>query len=118
MTPLFIHHTAGWLDPITVALVAGGLVGAFFRAAFGQQKTVSRRTGFDLLMGGAVAGLLPQVCKWLGVELTGPVLFWFCAGIFVGGYGNLLVVAVLWRAGVFKAGTDPRADQVNGGTPP
>jgi len=101
-------HTGNWVDPVSVELLAGGLFGGFIRALFGHGPTWERILVLHIVSGAVTAVLLPNVYKYLNhAELIGSPIFWICAGIFIGLFGNYIIVAVLWRFGVFK--TDPRA---------
>ena len=116
---LFVHHTANWLDATSWLLLLGGLLGGLLRAALGQGQIWRRRTLLDVVTGGAFAVLVPQLVKYFGsLDLVGPPLFWVAGGMMIGLFGNYVLVAVLWRFGVFKA--DPRATGLttNGENPP
>ncbi|MBI4637665.1 MAG: hypothetical protein HY727_15110 [Candidatus Rokubacteria bacterium] len=100
-------------------LLLGGMAGALLRAVLGQQRTWSRRSALDILTGGALAVVLPALAGALGVALPTGLdrLVYLCAGFVLGGFGNYILVALLWRFGVFRE--DPRAarPEGNGGTP-
>ena len=99
-------------------LLLGGMAGALLRAFLGQQRTLSRRTALDVLTGGALAVVLPALSGVLGVTLPPTLdrLVYVCAGFVIGGFGNYILVALLWRCGIFRE--DPRAAKPdgNGGT--
>jgi hypothetical protein len=118
MTPLlipgFTHHLL-LADPISVQLFLGGLLGGFLRALFGRGKTWERILVLHVFSGAFFAVLVPNAYKyWAGSELTGSALFWMSAGVFIGLFGNFIVVAALWRLGVFK--DDPRASTPENGS--
>lgn len=107
---IFVHHTANWLDATSWLLLLGGLLGGFLRAALGQGGTWRRRTVLDIVTGGAFAVIVPQLVRYFGqLDLVGPPLFWLSGGVMIGLFGNYVLVAVLWRIGVFRS--DPRADK-------
>ena len=96
-------------------LLLGGFLGAFLRVALGQHQTWHRRTILSIVMGGATAVVLPSLGGWLGapIPVGQPPLVYISAGVVIGGFGDYILVALLWRAGVFKS--DVRAEKPNGG---
>ena len=109
----FVHHTANWLDATSWLLLLGGLAGGLLRAVLGRGPTWRRRTLVDVVAGGAFAVLVPQTVKYFGqLDLIGPPLFWLAGGLMIGLFGNYVLVAVLWRLGIFK--DDPRAAKPDG----
>ena len=102
-----VSHSSTWL-------FAGGVAGAALRALLGPQRTWSRRRLLDVLMGGALAVLVPALTPLLGISLPATLdrLTYAAAGFVIGGFGNYLIVALLWRFGIFKS--DVRATKLNG----
>jgi hypothetical protein len=103
------------LDFGSVCLLVGGLLGGLCRALLGTQKTLSRRTVLDVLMGAAVAVIVPAFADRLfALKLSGEgALAYLSGGFLIGGFGNYIIVAILWRVGVFKQ--DARADAPENG---
>lgn len=95
--------TANWL-------LAGGMLGAFLRVWLSDSKTWQRSTILHAIMGGFTSVILPWLLKQLaGIEIVGPPVFLISFGVVMGGFGNYVLVAVLWKAGVFKE--DARASK-------
>lgn len=128
----FLHHTVGWNDPTALLLLFGGFLGGLARAWLSGHATgwcpwpaargvrwiqmPTRRTMYDILLAGAISVLAPTLGSTaLHVTLVGPPLFLLALGFVVGGFGNYVVVASLWKAGVFK--DDPRASRPKEDTP-
>lgn len=111
----------GWSDQSTLLLFLGGLLGGLMRHYAGQTARTGdgyfsafmrmwreRWTLWHILSGGALAAIVPGIFKWYyQVALVGPPLFLLCGGLLIGGFGNFILVAILWRFGIFKE--DPRA---------
>src|SRR3990167_892917 len=112
--PLVVAVSAAGVSHSSTWLFVGGVAGATLRAMLGQQRTWSRRSLLDVLMGGAFAVIVPALTPILGVSLPATLhpLTYIAAGFVIGGFGNYLIVALLWRFGVFKQ--DVRADKPNG----
>ena len=112
--PLVVAVSAAVVSHSSTWLFAGGVAGAALRALLGQQRTWSRRSLLDILMGGALAVIVPALTPILGVSMPATLdrLTYMAAGFVIGGFGNYLIVALLWRFGVFKQ--DVRADKPNG----
>lgn len=101
-------------DPISNQLFVGGILGGFIRAFFGRGKTWERILVLHILSGAATAVLLPNAFVYLtGTAIKGSPLFWVSAGMLTGLFGNFILVALLWRAGVFKE--DPRPTTIDNG---
>lgn len=106
--PVFVHHTVGWDDPMSLLLLIGGLLGGLAHGWLAEQVTWSRRTVYDVLVSGAVAVIAPASLAWFAhIELIGPPVFLISFGFCVGLSGNYVLIAALWKFGVFK--DDPRA---------
>lgn len=125
-----MHASVGWDDVPSRLLGIGGLFGAFVRAYSGQTARRGRSwwqglielfkqrwTLMHVLSGGAIATLIPGVFQWYyKVTIAGPPIFMLGLGFVVGVSGNFILVAALWKFGVFK--DDPRAAVPENGDPP
>ena len=111
----FIHATLHeWLDAISLELFVGGMIGGFIRALAGRGPTWERLLALHIASGAATAVMVPNIYRYfLKAELIGAPLFWVGVGMFVGLFGNYIVVAILWHCGVFK--NDPRASRMHNG---
>ena len=112
--PIVVAVSAAVASPISVWLCVGGLAGAAVRVLAGTQDNWSRRSVLAVLMGGALAVLVPALAPLLGISLPATLdrLTYAAAGFVIGGFGNYLIVALLWRFGIFKS--DVRATKLNG----
>ena len=112
--PIVVAVSAAAATGPSAWLFVGGVAGGALRVLLGQQRNWSRRSLFDVLMGGALAVIVPAITPMLGVSLPATLdrLTYAAAGFVIGGFGNYLIVALLWRFGIFK--TDVRADKPNG----
>lgn len=94
-------------------LLVGGMLGAFLRVLLSEAATWRRSTILHAVMGGFTAVILPWLFKILaGIEIMGPPTFLVSFGVVMGGFGNYVLVAVLWKLGVFRE--DARATKPNG----
>lgn len=121
------HQMPGWDDPTPLLLLFGGILGGFVRHYAGQTVRVGAHwwesfvnmfrqkwTLWHILSGGALAVMVPRIFERMyNVDLIGPPLFLLLVGFLVGGFGNYVFVALLWRFGVFK--DDPRANKPENG---
>lgn len=120
---MMTETTAAWL-------LGGGMLGAFLRVLLSEAATWRRSTVLHAVMGGFAAVLLPWFFRVLpplvgatAIEVVGPPIFLLSFGVVMGGFANYILVALLYKIGVFKS--DPRADKPqngaskpdNGGTP-
>ena len=109
MAGIMTSATANWL-------LLGGLLGAFLRVWLSDSPTWRRSTILHAVMGGFTAVMLPWLFRVLaGIEILGPPTFLVSFGVVMGGFGNYVLVAVLWKIGVFKG--DARAEKPNGVQP-
>ncbi len=94
-------------------LLVGGMLGALLRVVLSESKTWKRSTILHAVMGGFAAVILPWLLRVLaGIEIVGPPTFLVSFGVVMGGFANYVLVAALWKFGVFKA--DPRAEKPDG----
>ena len=107
-------------DVVANWLLVGGMLGAFLRVLLSDSETWRRSTILHAIMGGFTAVLLPWLLKVLpplvgasAVEVIGPPVFLVSFGVVMGGFGNYVLVAALWRLGVFKE--DARAAKPSNG---
>lgn len=113
--------TAGMMTDATANwLLVGGMLGAFLRVALSDGATWRRATILHSIMGGFTAVLLPWLFRVLpplvgfaAVEIVGPPTFLVSFGVVMGGFGNYVLVALLWRLGIFRS--DPRANTPGNG---
>ena len=115
--------TAGMMTDTTANwLLVGGMLGAFLRVLLSDNATWRRSTILHAVMGGFTTVLLPWMFRVLpplagltAVEIIGPPVFLVSFGVVMGGFANYIMVALLWKFGVFRS--DPRVDKPNGGAP-
>ena len=101
-------------DMVANWLLAGGMLGAFLRVLLSDAPTWRRSTILHAVTGGFTAVLLPWLFRvfppLIGgapVDIVGPPVFLISFGVVMGGFGNYIIVALLWKLGIFK--DDPRS---------
>jgi hypothetical protein len=97
-----------WIDPVSLYLAIGGLVGGAVRAACGTQVTYSKRSLLDLVLGIAMAILLPLFKIFPDLSTAHPAQL-LAMGFIIGVFGSYFLAWGLWRLGICKG--DVRANK-------
>lgn len=99
------------IDPTTVALFVGGIIGGILRATMGKHPTLSKRTLNDIIVGGAVAGVSPLFLP-VTIPPTASLFLLALLGLILGTSGSYLLTWAAWKLGIYK--DDPRPTLPNG----
>lgn len=97
------------LDPASLTLAGAAILGGLARAMMSKHPTVSRRTGLDVLVSGALGVIFPLFGVVPTKEAT--LLQLGALGFIVGLFGSYFLAWALYKLGVFKE--DIRADRPN-----